>query len=124
MNNNSNNSNKYLHEIKSIVEKEIEKTSLLRELSLLLQDDPLMPNVNNPNSVLYKPNQDIINTIKEIISSKQNNNSNNSLNKPEVTLRLNQLKKHGIDLMQTTSSSNLTTGGRKKRASKKRIIKK
>ncbi len=117
----SNTSNDYINNIKSIVEKEMEKTSLLRELSLLLGDDPLMPNANSPNNILYKPNEDIINNIKEIIHSKNNslnNSKNNFLNNSGVNLRIKQLDNiHKIKLMP--KKNNITSGGRKKCVTKK-----
>ncbi len=132
-----------------IVKETVYITSLLRELSLLLDDEPLLEDVGNPGTFFYKPNNDIIESIKDILSSKKKNkqnkstnNQNNSISKQNnlineqpnstneqsnstneqsnfIKIRIAELKKLGINL-----ESNSTTGGSKKRTTKKRTTKK
>lgn len=121
----NNNSNKYLNEIKNIVEKEIEKTSLLRELSLLLKVDPINYMTKNNSTFSfgeYKDNNIIIQDINDV--QKLDETSNNTI-KNSIQVRLEKLNEYGINFPNLMPSiSNTTTGGRKKRVPKKRITKK
>jgi hypothetical protein len=122
---NNNNSNNYLNQIKSIVEKEIEKTSLLRELSLLLKIDPINYMTKNNATFSfgeYKENNIIIQDINDV--QKLDETSNNTI-KNSIKVRLEKLEKYDIKFTNLMPSNTpATTGGRKKRVPRKRTTKK
>ncbi len=118
--NNSISKNNSLNSHFENINKECEKTSLIRELALLLGEDPIktMYNNNGLTQVFgeYNDNDNLIETIKDIIKLNQT-----KLEDEKIKMRVNELKKYNVNIVEVV-------GGRKKksvkRVSKKKSVKK